>query len=278
MVMYYNRDLFDRYNVPYPQIDWTWDDFLNAALALRDPRANIFGYAPGQDAPLWLPGQELFDPLIAIYQHGGRLVDDLQHPTRATFDDPLTIEAMEWYAGLFIQHDVAPTPLQARETFGAGGLIMAIDQGQVGMWSGMLSVRGGQSSATRWRMRWGMAPLPRDAQSATLALIEGYAISSKTPHPEACWKWIAFLSDQVPYRQVPARRSLAASADYERLVGKEVAAVARATVKDALLFSLERGSLRPRWRTFIGALEAIINERTTPEGAMIEAQRRIESR
>ncbi|MBN1811726.1 MAG: extracellular solute-binding protein [Anaerolineae bacterium] len=43
-VLYYNQDLFDQYGVPYPQPDWTWDDFLEKAQALRDPGANVFGY------------------------------------------------------------------------------------------------------------------------------------------------------------------------------------------------------------------------------------------
>ena len=42
-------------------------------------------------------------------------------------------------------------------------------------------------------------------------MVEGYAISSQTEHHDACWEWIAWLSEQVPYRQMPARRSLAAS-------------------------------------------------------------------
>ena len=33
MVMYYNKDLFDQHNVPYPNVGWTWNDFLNAAVA-----------------------------------------------------------------------------------------------------------------------------------------------------------------------------------------------------------------------------------------------------
>jgi len=43
MLMYYNRDLFDARQVPYPQMGWTWDDFLAAALKLRDWRQNIYG-------------------------------------------------------------------------------------------------------------------------------------------------------------------------------------------------------------------------------------------
>jgi ABC-type glycerol-3-phosphate transport system substrate-binding protein len=38
--------LFDRYGVAYPQIRWTWNDFLDVALALRSPDNDIFGYAP----------------------------------------------------------------------------------------------------------------------------------------------------------------------------------------------------------------------------------------
>ena len=37
-VMYYNRDLFDEYGVSYPETDWSWDDFLNRATALRAAR------------------------------------------------------------------------------------------------------------------------------------------------------------------------------------------------------------------------------------------------
>jgi multiple sugar transport system substrate-binding protein len=30
-VFYYNQDLFDQYDVPYPQPGWTWSDFLDTA-------------------------------------------------------------------------------------------------------------------------------------------------------------------------------------------------------------------------------------------------------
>jgi len=263
MVMYYNQDLFDQYDIPYPETGWTWDDFLNVTLTIRDPEANVFGYAPGNN---------LFDPLTFIYQHGGRIFDDLQNPTHTTFDDPLTIEALDWYIKLVYDYNVAPTPQQTQQAFGGRGLQAGIHQGKFGVWTGMLSERGGQRGPTEWTMRWGMVPLPRDAQSATLSVVEGYFVSSRTQHPDACWKWIAFLSQQMPNRQVPARKSVAQSAEYERQVGADVAAIARASMENALMLSPKLAGFEEALDIFGQAFEAITSERLTPEEAMTWAQ------
>jgi multiple sugar transport system substrate-binding protein len=232
-VMYYNRDLFDQYNVPYPQIGWTWDDFLERAVALRDPDAFVFGYGPRLP-----PG----DAVLFIYQHGGRIFDDPENPTRTTFDDPLTIEALEWYARLVHDYDAAPSLNQAAHAYGDGSYAIyeGIRTGKVGMWTGALSERGGLGWPFKWKMAWGMVPLPSDAQSWTEVVVEGYAISSGTEHYDACWEWIAWLSEQVPYRFMPARRSLAESSAYEDQVGAEVAAVARALMEHAYILTPPR--------------------------------------
>ena len=179
MVMYYNVDLFDQYGVPYPESGWTWDDFLNVALAIRDPEANVFGYAPRN---------QVLDPLQFVYQHGGRIADDLQHPTTATLDDPLTVEAIEWYADLFDEHNIAPTPEEAMDEGFGGTMETGIYLNRVGMWMGWFSERGGRSAGSpgTWKMRWDMVPLPRDTQSIATARVGGYFISSQARYPDAC--------------------------------------------------------------------------------------------
>lgn len=264
MVMYYNQDLLDRYGAPYPRIGWTWDDFLEVLMTVRDPGADVFGYAANLN---------LFDPLTFIYQHGGRIFDDLQNPTRTTFDDPLNIEALEWYVRLMYDLNVAPTPEQTREVFGSrGSLQTGVYSGQVALWTGMLSEQGGRLWPVEWDMRWGMAPLPRDVESATLTLVEGYFVSAQAPHPEACWNWIAFLSAQLPALQAPVRRSLAESEEYESRVGAQVAAVVRASIEDALLLSPKLAEFEDALDLFGQAFEAIYSERSTPEEAMSWAQ------
>jgi len=123
-----------------------------------------------------------------------------------------------------------------------------------------------------------MVPLPRDAQSATLTSIEGYFVSSQAQHPDACWQWISFLSEQTPYRLMPASKSLAESATYEQRVGSDVAAVAWASLESAMVPSPRLAEFGGAWGIFWRALDAIISGRSTPEEAMISAQQEAESR
>jgi multiple sugar transport system substrate-binding protein len=269
-VMYYNVDLFDQYNAAYPQAEWTWDDLLQAALAVRDVDENVYGFVT-------FP----FFSIPFIYQHGGRILDDPRTPTRTTFDDLLTIEAIEWYASLIHDYDVMPSPQEARKLFGNDGNAAYIFwRGKAGMYMGFFSDRGGESwgPGARWPMRWGMVPLPTDAQAATLGFVLGYAISADTEYPEACWEWLMFLNEQMPPYMMPARRSLAESEIYEARVGPEVAAVARSSIENALIASELPSMLEQDLAGYMEAVEGIMNGDVTAVQALTELQLRAETR
>jgi ABC-type glycerol-3-phosphate transport system substrate-binding protein len=264
MVMYYNIDLLNQYGAPLPREGWDWNDFLEIALTTRDPIADSFGYASTL---------EVFDVLAFIYQHGGQIFDSLENPSRTTFDDPLTIEGLEWYTKLLHDYDVIPTPQQARESFGGTGSLQAgILRGQVAMWTGMLSERGGRGWPAEWDMQWGLAPLPRDARSTTMTLVQGYFISAQSRHPDACWEWISFLSDHVPNQLTPARRTLAESAEYEQQVGENVAQVAQDSMQGALLLSPELVEYEQALEVFGNAYQAVLEQRSSAQEAMSWAQ------
>jgi multiple sugar transport system substrate-binding protein len=265
-VMYFNRSLLDRYGVPHPQIDWTWDEFQAAVLAMSDPNAGIYGYAPDPNRT---------DPLVFVYQHGGRLFDDLRHPTRTTFDDPLTVEALEWYARLIHQYHAVPTPAEATAAFGAGNytlvgypLSRGVMLGKLGMWTGPFYLRQ-PLGETR-----GYVPLPRDARAATLATVFGAFMAAHTEDPDACWQWMSFLSRQLPPTWLPpARRSLVESPAYaQEALGVEV--VQAVLAGDLLLtpnqpLSPEAGEAIQ----YLGeALEAILAGDSPPEQALSWAQ------
>jgi multiple sugar transport system substrate-binding protein len=268
-VMYYNQDVFDANGVSYPETGWTREDFLDAALAVSDPGAYAFGF---------VPGDEFFDPLLFIYQHGGRIFDDTQDPSRPTFDDPLNIEAMAWYAGLVHDHNVIPTRMQILDQAFGGTIESGVYLSKVGMWTGMLYERGGDQGKwpAEWRFRWGVAPLPRNEQSVTPIFVEGHAISSQAQNPDACWRWVVFLSEQMDqYGATPPRRSFVESEAYEQLVGGEIAAVVRASLEDAELVSFTREDFED-FSLLGSAIQEIVAGRATAYEALTRAQQQAE--
>ncbi len=264
MVMYYNKDLFDRYGVAYPKPDWTWDDFLRIGQALYDPDAGVFGY---------VPDVSLDDPLNFVYQNDGGVFDDPLNPTRTTFNDERTVEALDWYARLMYEYKAAASPRQARQAWGIGGYtLFGLEKKRLGMWTGMLSERGRWFERENWDFKWGMVPLPRGVRSATTGYVQGYAISAQAANPEACWQWISFLSRQPFYGGIPARRSLIASTAYQDQVGQDVAIVARMSAESLIMFSPGLFNLYDALRFYDQAVESIVEGSATAQEALNRAQ------
>jgi multiple sugar transport system substrate-binding protein len=251
--------------VAYPQLGWTWDDFLQKAAALTNPDKNNYGYTTRGGYA---------DSFFFLGQHGGRLVDSSGQPT---FNDPLNVEAMQWYSRLFYDFKVAPTLTEATAFYGYArdSSLLGILGGKIGMWHGTLSDRGGMNQdLVKWNIRWGVAPLPREAQAFTGAFFEGYAIANESTNPEAAWQWILFLSQQVPNRLMPARRSLADSASFANQAGIDVAEAGRASLQNALLATPETlQQLGPALNLFFDAVGQIVEQHTPPAIALDGAQK-----
>ncbi|MDY6876216.1 MAG: extracellular solute-binding protein [Chloroflexota bacterium] len=226
--IFYNRDLFDQAGVDYPRPDWTRDEFLTTALALRQGLPEkYFSFAGACRAAV---------PFI--YAHGGALVDaesissPLEEPL-PTLDDPLTAEALQWYLDLALVHGVMPTLAQVEAytlesspnsqagvsvsssgELGAGRrqclyadatLNLSADYGQAAMWVAPFS---GYSSA--WEFKWGVVPLPRDAVEAVVMKSYGYYVTAHCKRPQEALRWIDYLTRQrVDIPGFPARRSVA---------------------------------------------------------------------
>lgn len=266
MVLYFNRDLFDQVGAPYPTVGWTWSDFLARATEVTQPGADVFGYAMQYEGEA-----AIFEPLMLIYQRGGGIFDSLDAPTRVTFDEPLNIEAMEFYAGLVHTHHVAPTAEEAQR-LGRPYPWRGVLDGRFGMWTLMFSERGGELWEFPWQMSWGVVPMPKDAAAGTLALADGLFISAGTDHPAEAWLWIEFLSEQTPPFAIPARISPASSAEFERRVGVDVAEVARAAIADAILVNPQLLQFEAELGALAQAFDQIRSGEAPPEIALVAAQ------
>jgi len=269
-VIYYNKDIFDLYGTAYPQPGWTWDDLLTTAVSVRDPDTDVYSLA---SLPIFV--------IPFVYQHGGQIVDDWRRPTRLTVDDPLTIEAIEWYASLIHDHDVMLSPREAERQFGnEGNPGYIFVRPKAAIYLGFFSDRGGETwgRGGRWSMNWGMASLPRDAHASTLGVVLAYAALADTQDPQACWEWITYLSHAPPPFVMPARRSLAESDDFVKEVGEEAAALAVTAIEEALIISnAQIASLGTSAGDFDETLEAILNGDVDALSALTELQHQVDA-
>ena len=234
-----------------------------------------------------------------IYQNGGTVVDDPVNPTRATLDDPATVEAVRWYVDLALVERVMPTPAELaeyaigsgrRQTIVAAGdeadkaasqaqadLEQAVTAGDVAMWMGRLSDRGGRWQ--RWDFRWGIVPLPAGREAATLTGVQGCFIIAHTEHYDQALQWADYLTRQPSlYGGLPARRSVATADPFRSRLEQEIGREAL----DGCLAALESGIVLPEtldWRAsqwLRGPLFAVLEGEQTVEEALEMAQRQAE--
>lgn len=259
MVMYYNKDVFDRNGVPYPTLDWTWNDFLERAQRLSDPPGGEFGFAYHQ-----MGAFGVMEPMVMIYQHGGRLFDDVNNPSAIMMNEPLNVMAMQFYADLIHRHHVAPGPGERRMPFPDRG----IEDGDYAMWMGYLS--------DEWEdLNLGVAPLPQGERMVTFGSVIGFAISNRAEDPEACWAWIKFLTERAPPGLMPARRDVVESDAMVRLLDEDAIAAGRVSLPYlmGLPINIEGGQFSNTWgaamQAFNGALTAI--QSGDPVGPALDA-------
>jgi multiple sugar transport system substrate-binding protein len=100
-VVEYNRDLFDA-GQEYPALDWTWDDFVAAAVALTGGQGEARRYGFVSDA------YEPNDLLVFVESLGARLVDLSVDPPAFSLDHPATAEAVRRYTSLTTEYRVKP--------------------------------------------------------------------------------------------------------------------------------------------------------------------------
>ncbi len=183
MAVYYNKRLFDEAGVPYPQEGWSWDEFLETAQALtvRDADGNVTQWGVQLPAA-WTTGFEAW-----VAQAGGRLISEDGSQFAGFMDSPEVQEAVQFYADLYNEYQVAPPPADMN-AFGGGN--SEFDSGTAAMrifgrWpqAGML-----ENPA----IDLGIVGLPAGAERANVLFWSGFGISTLSENPEAAWRFMRY--------------------------------------------------------------------------------------
>jgi multiple sugar transport system substrate-binding protein len=208
LVVYYNKDLFERAGVPRPTDDWTWDDFLHAAKALtRDTKGTgrVDQYGLGTEV-------SIFRLAPFVWQNGGELVDDTQAPTRLTLDAPAAREATRWFVELQTKHRVVPDAVEEKAESSESRFL----NGRLAMF--LNSRRGVPTYRTITSFDWDVAPLPRRRHRAGILHADAYCMPRATRNKAAAWAFIEFANSldgqksvAASGRTVPSLRRLAES-------------------------------------------------------------------
>jgi multiple sugar transport system substrate-binding protein len=186
--LWYNKTMFDKAGIKYPDDTWTWDTLLNAAKKLTIKNASGKTTQYGILAPM--NDQEGFYNFI--FQNGGSVIDTKNGVKTSGFSDPKTVEAMQYYVNLvkdgYSQQEYGDATRQV--DFENGLDAMAF----FGSWN--LS---GFESNDYMTKNCDVSVLPSGPSGTRASIYNGLgnAIAYNTKYPQQAWKWVEYLSSKA---------------------------------------------------------------------------------
>jgi multiple sugar transport system substrate-binding protein len=194
--LYFNKNLFDTAQLPYPNENWTWDDFLTAAKKLtkdinQDGKPDQFGCLRP-------------DFLLVARSNGVKLFSsDLK---RCTLNTPESIASLKFVADIETKYKVCPTQDQMRDRAGVQGENL-FATGQIAMMVGrtyqvveLTKVKVGRASRLQ---------------------AEANCLWIESKHPNEAWEFMKFYSSEkvlsitgAKKNSVPALKTVALSTIY----------------------------------------------------------------
>lgn len=172
LVVFYNKDIFDKYNVQYPNKNWTINDLLTTSQKLTHA-PNIFGISFEEEPLFYLPYLNYFG------------VTDLSENTTQMQN------GLNFYANLRNKYHIAPK----REEIASATMAQLFLQGKLGMHiSGRWLVPKYRQEA---KFRWDIVRFP-DKNGVPSAPVDasGWAISKSSKHKKEAIKLVQYLSSK----------------------------------------------------------------------------------
>lgn len=185
VVLIYNKDLFDKAGVDYPTNDWTWDDALAAAEAIRALDENTYG---------------IFQPITfneffkVAAQFGGSILNE--DKTAFTINSEANVKAAEMMISKILDSNAQPTEEQMSgmgdwDLFQSGRLGMI----PTGIWAFATFAEGCDFD-------WDICVEPGQEQKATHFFSNALVVNGKSEKQEAASCWINWLASSETAAQM----------------------------------------------------------------------------
>jgi multiple sugar transport system substrate-binding protein len=236
----YNADLFAKLGVKPPDGSWTWKDYLDLAQRLTVRREDSVQW--GTHAPAL--NVEIYP---WIWMNGGEPFTPKEEPTRSSFVQAETLQALEWFMDLHLRYGVKP-PYEHPDGKGVG----VFPEGRVAFYPVRTNNMSGLQNLS---FNWDVAPFPKGKKGAINNLASfSYGIYDKTRNEDLAWRFWTFVVGAEGQREwmsrtgefVPSLKSL--QVEYEqrsqrpanRKVFTQGLAAGRSTPKTAHWVDVER--------------------------------------
>jgi multiple sugar transport system substrate-binding protein len=198
LLLYYNKDMFDKANVPYPPsvLDkaWTWDEFVAAAKKLTNDKN---GKHPGEDG---FDSQSIVQygtsvenlawqlETWALSNGGGFYNND---GTEVRIGEDASVEAIQKVADLYLKDHVAPLSVGQTDD----GIQRTIIAGTVAMaTNGQWNIGTSLNTAKEAGLNYGVAVLPYMKEKVTLNTGGANVVFSQTKHPQEAMEWLKWYT------------------------------------------------------------------------------------
>ncbi len=175
--LFYNKRLFDKAGVPYPDESWTWQTYADAATTLGERlngkgRKEVFGCL--------MP-----DPLLTMATYGARIFNE--DGTRCTANSPEALKAFEFCLSLLGKQ--APSHAQAMDT---NDMQLFLNQ-KLAMYIGR-TWQLPRFLETMKDIPWDVAPVPKGSVRACIFAVGGNCVARGSRHLDAAWAFTKFFS------------------------------------------------------------------------------------
>ncbi|WP_199621836.1 ABC transporter substrate-binding protein [Paenibacillus alkalitolerans] len=186
-VLYYNKDIFDKANLPYPPSDpakaWTWSEFRDAAKKLtvtEGGKVTQYGFF-GLES-FYMTGAMLFSNGAELFNEDG---------TQMRVNSPQAKEVLQAVLDLRLKDGASPTA-KTLESIGMSPAQM-LQTGKVAM---MVDGSWALQELAAMKFPVGVASLPKFQEAKTHGQAHVHSAWAKTKHPKEAWELVKFLSSE----------------------------------------------------------------------------------
>ncbi|WP_234123504.1 ABC transporter substrate-binding protein [Clostridium hydrogenum] len=180
IIMYYNKDLFDKAGVKYPTSDWTIDDYENALQKLtvkKDGKTVQWGGASLDWMPCWG---------VFIKANGGDIIKD----GKVAINSSENLETLKKYNDDYKKGDILD--YKTLETVKNSNGDSYFSQGKVAMLeTGFWDV---DSFSKVSGLNWDIAPVQTGTEKASWPFGSALTISKDSKNQDAAWKFVQYMT------------------------------------------------------------------------------------